>query len=147
MRLITGCYNKVKEECVRLFADSYYEFSFLYVPETERFREIDRFLYESRHTLRFENEYTGDVILDISEWNHKPLNLYFEAFMYFIKDNKDKYECALIVNERCSSEMREKVKEFFVDIKEIQMPVLHESKKVRFGFVIEKEKEVNNVRS
>ena len=147
MRLITGIYNKVKEECSRLFSESYFEFNFLHVPETERFREIDRFLYESRHTLRFENEYTGNVILDISAWNHKPLNSYFEAFMYFIKDNKDKYECALIVNERCSSEMCEKLKEFFGDIKEIQMPVLHESKKVRIGFFIDEGKEVTDVRS
>lgn len=147
MKLITGIYRKVKEECERIFSDGYFEFSFLYVPETEKFREIDRFLYESRHTLRFENEYTGNVILDISAWNHKPLNSYFEAFMYFLKDNKDKYECVLIINERCSSEMREKLKDFFGDIKEIQKPVLHESKRVRIGFVIDEEKEVNNVRS
>lgn len=147
MRLVTGIYSKVKEECARMFSDGYFEFSFLYVPETEKFREIDRFLYESRHTLRFKNEYSGNVILDVSEWNHKPLNSYFEAFLYFLKDNEDKYECALIVNERCSSEMREKLKEFFGDIKEIRMPVFHESKKVRIGFVIDEEKEVNNVRS
>jgi hypothetical protein len=67
--------------------------------------------------------------------------------MYFIKDNRDKYDCALIVNERCTSEIYEKLKEFFGEIKEIKMPVLHESKQVQIGFVIDKEKGVNNVRS
>ena len=41
MRLITGIYNKVKEECARMCSDGYFEFSFFYVNETERFREID----------------------------------------------------------------------------------------------------------
>ena len=63
--------------------------------------------------------------------------------MYFIKDNSDKYECILIINERCYSEMSEKLKEFFGDIKEIQILVLHESKKVRIGFVVDEEKEVS----
>lgn len=147
MRLITGIYSKVKEACDGMFPYGYFEFSFLYVPRTERFREIDRFLYESRHILRFENEYTGGVILDISEWNHKPLNSYFEAFMYFLKDNEKKYECILISDDRCSNEMQKKLKEFFGAIKETQMPVMAEPKKMRIGFISDDEREVNDVRS
>ena len=57
--------------------------------------------------------------------------------MYFIKDNKEKYDCFLILNERCSSEMKEKLREFFGDIKEIQMPLPHEPNNGQIGFVIE----------
>lgn len=147
MKLITGNYKKVKSECDRIFSTGYFDFNFLYVSEAEKFREIDRFLYESRHTLRFENEYIGNIVIDISEWNHKPLNSYFEAFMYFIKDNKAKYECILIVNERCTTELHDKLKGFFDTIKEIQLPVLNEPRKIRIGFAVNEEKEVNNVRS
>ena len=146
MILITGDYNKIKSECEKIYQTGFFDFNFLYVSESERFREIDRFLFESRHTLRFENEYKGNVVIDISEWNNMIINTYFEAFMYFIKDNKNKYDCVFILNERCSKDMREKLKDFFGEVKEVQMPALNEKKKNRIGFVLDDGKEVNNVR-
>jgi len=147
MKLLTGHYTQVKEACIRMFADGYFDFHFLYVPETERFRELDRFLYESRHTLRFHNEYSGNVILDITEWNRKPPNGYFEAFMYYLRDHKDQYNCALIVSERCSKELLAKLREILKDIEEVQMPVLQEQKRMHIGFIPEESHEVNHVRS
>lgn len=146
MTLITGAYPKVKKECEGMFADGYFEFSFLYTHESERFREIDRFLYESRHTLRFENEYIGNVVLDISEWNRKPLNSYFEAFMYFLKDNKNKYNCVMIAND-CSDGLREKLRAFFGEIKEIQISVSKKPEKIQIGFALDERKEGKDVRS
>ena len=137
MKLITGIYSKVKDECNKIFSDGYFDFNFLYVSENEKFMEIDRFLYESRHTLRFKNEYHGNVVIDISEWNQKPFNAYFEAFMYFIKDNKDKYECIMIVNEYCSTELHTKLKSFFHNIQELKLPGLYEQKRRKIGFVID----------
>lgn len=139
MKLFTGLYAKIKEVCNALFADGYFEFQFLYVPDGTRFQELNRFLYESRHTLRFENEYTGNLVLDLSEWNHKPLNHHFEAFLYYLKDNRHKYNCALIVNGHCSDELRETLQRFFDNLTEIQQGVPEEPKKIRIGFTTEKE--------
>lgn len=141
--LITGIYEKVKEECNKIFSTSqYFDFNLFYVPETDKFREIDRFLYDSRHMLRYENEYTGNVIVDISEWNNNTINIYFEAFMYFLKDNNAKYRCILIADDRCSEELMDKLKLFFSELKEIQLPVKTEKKPAQIGFVINDEKEM-----
>lgn len=136
MFLVTGNYTKVKHECERIFPTGFFDFNFLYVDNPERFRELDRFLYESRHTLRFENEYTGNVVIDISEWNHRSTNTYFDAFMYFLKDNKNKYTCTFISNERCSDELIKKLKGFFGEIKEVQLPMPEEERKSRIGFIV-----------
>ena len=90
MYLVQGKYSEAIAKCQKILDGNYFEFEFLYTDESERFREIDRFLYESRHTLRFENEYRGNVVIDISDWNEKT-NSYFDAFMYFLKDNAAKY--------------------------------------------------------
>lgn len=75
MYLVQGKYSEAIAKCQKILDDDYFEFEFLYTDESERFREIDRFLYESRHTLRFENEYRGNVVIDISGWSEKT-NLY-----------------------------------------------------------------------
>lgn len=132
MYLVQGKYSEAIAKCKKILDDDYFEFEFLYTDESERFREIDRFLYESRHTLRFENEYRGNVVIDISGWSEKT-NLYFDAFMYFLKDNKDKYCCVFISDKRCSNETLEKLNDFF-EIDEIKLD-LYEEKKIRIGFV------------
>lgn len=139
--LITGMYEKVKEECNRIFSTSqYFDFNLFYVPETDRFREIDRFLYDSKHMLRYENEYTGNVIVDISEWNRNFINTYFDSFMYFLKDNITKYKCILIADDRCSDALMKKLKLFFSELKEIQLPIRTEKKQTQIGFAINDER-------
>ena len=65
---------------------------------------------------------------------------------YFIKDNKQKYDCVFIINQRATKETLEKLKYFFPDIKEIQMTSSNEAKKNRIGFIVNDIKEeINNV--
>ena len=136
MDIITGTYEKVKDVCKGIYPQGFFDFNFVYVSESERLREIDRFLYESKQTLRFENEYSGAVVIDVSEWNHR-INSYFEAFMYFIKDNAEKYDCVLILNERCSADMTDKLKSVFGEASEKKLPLQNEKKKNRIGFAVE----------
>lgn len=141
MYLVQGKYSETIKKCQEMFDDDYFEFEFLYTDESERFREIDRFLYESRHTLRFENEYKGNVVIDISGWNEKT-NLYFDAFMYFLKDNMDKYFCILISNKKCPDKTIEKLNDLF-DIEEMCLSLPEEKKKVKIGFVDDERSEIN----
>lgn len=141
MYLVQGKYSEAIAKCQKILDDDYFEFEFLYTDESERFREIDRFLYESRHTLRFENEYRGNVVIDISGWNKKH-NMYFDAFMYFLKDNADKYCCVLISNKKCSGKTIEKLNDLFT-IEEICLSLPEEKKKVKIGFIDDERSDIN----
>lgn len=141
MYLVQGKYSETIKKCQKILDGDYFEFEFLYMDESLRFREIDRFLYESRHTLRFENEYRGNVVIDISDWNEK-INLYFDAFMYFLKDNADKYCCVLISNKKCSDKTIEKLNDLFT-IEEICLSLPEEKKTVKIGFVDNERIDIN----
>lgn len=141
MYLVQGKYSEAIAKCQKILDGNYFEFEFLYTDESERFREIDRFLYESRHTLRFENEYRGNVVIDISDWNEKT-NSYFDAFMYFLKDNAAKYCCVFISNKKCSDKTIEKFNDLFI-IEEICLSLPEEKKKVKIGFVDNERSEIN----
>lgn len=146
MFLIQGEYKKSINYCKDLFNSNFFEFELPFVPENNRFREIDRFLYESRHTLRFTNEYIGNVVVDISDWNGSEINNYFEAFMFFLKDNSKKYKCALIINERCHNNLLIKLKEFF-DLREVELELPPKKQVNKIGFAIDENKGCpNNVR-
>ena len=135
MYLVQGNYCKVKEYCSKMFGDSFFEFDFVYVDETERFREIDRFLYESRHTLRFQNEYEGNVIINLTEWNDKAVNAYFEAFMYFIKDNADKYNCIFIADEKCEDRLIDKISSMF-ELECVEIEIEAKTSMPKIGFAV-----------
>lgn len=141
MYLVQGKYFETIKKCKKMLDDDYFEFELIYTDESERFREIDRFLYESRHTLRFENEYRGNVVIDISGWSEKN-NSYFDAFMYFLKDNMDKYCCVLISNKKCSDKTIEKLNDLFT-IEEMCLSLPEEKKKVKIGFVDDERSEIN----
>lgn len=99
----------------------YFEFAFSYVDQNERFREIDRFLWESKHCLRFKNEYTGNVVIELSGWNTKSLyefNEYFDAFMYFIKSKNGKLNTLFFVTGECSKNLYDQLSKHF-DLKVI----------------------------
>lgn len=145
MYLIQGKYMDAIERCHKELNGDYFEFEFLYAAETERFREIDRFLYESRHTLRFENEYEGNVVIDISNWCKKQ-NSYFDAFMYFLKDNADKYNCIFICNRKCPKDIIDIMSELF-ELEEICLNLPEDAKKERIGFAVNEEMRNTDVRS
>ena len=143
--LIQGKYEKVKTFYEKNMAKKYFEFQLAYVSQNEVFREIDRFLWESRHQMtRFKNNYQGPVLIDLSCWNENELNIYFEAFMFFLKDNGF-YECTFMIQEECCKELLEKLKEFF-EISVTSLNIEKKAKKMTIGFVVT-EKEIENVRS
>lgn len=69
-------YEAIKNKIEPAFLNDFFEFYFPYVERTERFREIYRFLYESKSTKRYLNEYSVKIILNITEWsNNEYINM------------------------------------------------------------------------
>lgn len=126
MYLIQGSYEKAIEYC-QVNQKSFFEFEFCYTPMDERFRELDRFLWESRHQMtRYKNCYKGKVVINITSWNQHYPNGYFDAFMYYLK-SKSYYDVTLIIEEKCSINLLEKLKAFF----EIDVVTLDKDKSVQ----------------
>ena len=105
MVVIQGDYENAIRYCDKITDGAFFEFDFSYVDLNERFRELDRFIWESKHTLRFQNEYRGNVIVELSGWNDKSeyeFNEYFDAFMYYLKSKGNMLNVAFFVNGKCS---------------------------------------------
>lgn len=105
MVVIQGNYENAIRYCDFITGGEYFEFVFPYVEQEERFRELDRFLWESKHCFRFQNEYSGNVLVELSGWNDKSkydFNEYFDAFMYFLRNKADKLNVTFFVNGKCS---------------------------------------------
>lgn len=144
MYLLQGDYKKVKGFCNDLFTNGYFEFEFSYVSENERFREIDRYLWESRHECtRFKNRYEGDIVIGLNEWNKNDPNKYFDAFMYFIKDcQKFTHSCILFVEDYVSESLLTSLKKHFdIITKEMGLDVKENKSKRKIGFYIENNEE------
>lgn len=116
MVIIQGNYENAISHCKLITDGKYFEFVFPYVEREERFRELDRFIWESKHCLRFKNEYSGNVLIELSEWNEKSkyeFNEYFDAFMYYLRSKADKLRVIFFVNGKCSEILFEKLSEHF----------------------------------
>lgn len=86
MKIIQGEYRKSKEYILKELNDDYFEFNLPYVDENSVFKEINRFNDESKKCTRFKNKFSGNVVVNLSEWVNNPINEYFNAFMYFLVD-------------------------------------------------------------
>lgn len=116
MNVIQGKYETIINYFEEMKPGEYFEFTFSYVSREERFRELDRFLWESKHLLRFRNEYSGDVIIDMTQWNNRneyDYNEYFDAFMFFLKSRKATIIPAFIVNGKCSGVLFAQLGKFY----------------------------------
>lgn len=144
MKILSGDRKKSFDYCDRVFNKDYFTFSFMYVEKGERFSEIDRFLDESIKKTRFSNEYKGNVVIDLSEWNESDdFNRFFNAFMYFIKDKTEVYKtyaCIFVSDTPCSENLLAAMNKFF-SIREISMSGEQRSKKRKIGFDITESKE------
>ncbi|MBE6741096.1 MAG: hypothetical protein E7570_02225 [Ruminococcaceae bacterium] len=149
MKIITGTYENLKFACQKEFRNDYFDFCFSFVDESTKFYEINRFLYESKHTRRFVNRYEGNVTIDISEWNNKRFtNKYFDAFMYFIKDTSSYNNYIFIADKQLNSEIEKKLSEFFyINIVELESTKPDSGKTIGFVAPNEKEDKGNHVRS
>lgn len=114
MELIQAKYEKALQYCKSKMNRKYFEFHFSYVPMNERFRELDRFIWEAKHQCtRYKNRYLGDIVIDISEWSDKEPNEYFHAFLYYIKDVYNEQKCIFISERVCEKSITEKMQEHF----------------------------------
>ncbi|MBR0113000.1 MAG: hypothetical protein IJM02_04565 [Clostridia bacterium] len=121
--LIQGDYDRAIGLCDKAFG-KYFEFCFCYVSELEKFRELDRFIWESRHCMRFQNEYTGEAVIDISDWNNREqyeLNDYFDAFLFYLKSKREKIHCTFLTDGYCSQPLQEKIEEFFGNVRTVDL--------------------------
>lgn len=139
MKLILTDYANALTKCSELLGTDYFVFSLSYI-EDRPFREIDRFLWESRHEkCRFSNRYTGPVCIDLTEWSGKMPNLYFDAFSYFLKDLGSDCPTVLISEKRLSEPLRSRLERFF----ELEVTNLLESKGKEeprvIGFAVQEE--------
>lgn len=135
INLILGKYELAISYYRQQMHEDCFEFHFTYVPRDERFRELDRFIWESRHTkTRFKNKYAGPVLIDITEWNFEIPNDYFTAFMFYLKDNPD-LECTFLAENEISSILLQKLSAFF-EVNVIKLET-RETVHTNIGFYIE----------
>lgn len=70
--IIQGDYAKITTRLSKTFKNEYFDFNFSFTDENEVFREINRFIWESKHLMtRFKNRYYGSVAISLSEWNNE----------------------------------------------------------------------------
>lgn len=137
MKLVIARYERARSWCKDYFGSDYFEFSFSYTSLNDRFREIDRFLWESRHgKTRFLNNYCGPVVIDITEWSNAAPNDYFDAFMFFLKDLSISCPIAMISDEICEERIVARLRRFFqLDITDmLEKNVEHKPRKIGFSF-------------
>ncbi len=139
INLLQGKYEIAKKHYADATMTDFFEFDLSYVPKNEHFRELDRFLWESKHTMtRFKNRYDGPVLINLTSWNSKEVNEYFEAFMYFLKDSPG-LKCTFIVENKCNEQLLENLESFF-EIKVMELTEVKEKEpKRKIGFIIEEE--------
>lgn len=140
MQLILANFEDARARCEDRFRDGYFEFCFSFSSERERFREIDRFLWESRHErTRFENRYVGPTVINITEWSDAAPNELFDAFLYFCKDISEQSEVILVSERPCNDSIISRLKEFFE--LEITDTLEHREKTVsrKIGFAVKEE--------
>lgn len=108
MELIQGEYIKIKQYLHKKKKCFPFEFALPFIEEGQTFREINRFLDESKRLAHFKNQYTGGAIIDVTEWCEKPINTYFTAFLYFLFDRElaSKQNKHIFISEKiCSKEL------------------------------------------
>lgn len=138
-----------EETCIaRCSADAQGEpfvFNLPYVPLSEHFREINRFLWESRHQLtRFCNNYEGNVIVDVTAWNQASVNEYFDAFLYFLKDREESLHCTFISEVDFSDAVCDRISRLF-PTKTVRFDSGSGRKPAaRIGFAVDEREERNN---
>lgn len=134
--IIQGDYAKITAKLSRTFKDIYFDFNFSFTDENEVFKEINRFVWESKHLMtRFKNRYYGPVAISLSEWNGELLSGYFDSFMYFIKDTFPDDKICFYVESQIEDELLNRIELFFPKANLIDLLICKKQEK-RIGFVI-----------
>ncbi len=140
MVVIQGTYEDIIHYYESTTVGTYFEFTFSFVGHNEIFRELDRFLWESKHVLRFQNTYVGNVLIELSGWNQKAdsdFNEYFDAFMYFLKSKCNALQVTFFAEGQCSKSLYDHLKNHFdihlIDPEKGEVKI-HEVHHTRIGF-------------
>lgn len=126
MDLIQGEYIKIKQYLHKKNQCFSFEFSLPFVEEGQTFREINRFLDESKRLAHFKNQYIGGAIIDVTEWCEKPINSYFTAFLYFLFDRElaSKQNKHVFISEKiCSKELTNAIADIFGAVNTVDLGV------------------------
>ena len=116
MVVIQGTYEDIIHYYEATTVGTYFEFTFSFVGQNEIFRELDRFLWESKHVLRFQNTYEGNVLIELSGWNQKAdsdFNEYFDAFMYFLRSKCNVLHVTFFAEGQCSKSLYDHLDKHF----------------------------------
>lgn len=141
-KLVQGEYKKTKEYIFNFFKTDYFEFYFPYIKEDSVFKEINRFNDESKKLTRFKNKYSGNTVVDLTEWIDKPINEYFIAFMYFLVDRTLEFGNSKLVfkcEKICPHELLSSIEDYFerkVQLIDLGIKTKDKYKKV-IGFITE----------
>ena len=137
MELIQGEYIKIKQYLNKKKQCVSFEFAIPFVEEGQTFREINRFLDESKRLAHFKNQYIGGAIIDVTEWCEKPINSYFTAFLYFLFDRElvSKQNIHVFISEKiCSKELTHAIADIFGTVNTVDLGVKNRYK-TPIGFV------------
>lgn len=131
MELIQGEYIKIKQYLHKKKQCVSFEFAIPFVEEGQTFREINRFLDESKRLAHFKNQYIGGAIIDVTEWCEKPINSYFTAFLYFLFDRelaskRNKY--VFISEKNCTKELTNAIADIFGAVNTVDLGVKYDHK-------------------
>ncbi len=134
--IIQGDYAKITTRLSKTFKNEYFDFNFSFTDENEVFREINRFIWESKHLMtRFKNRYYGSVAISLSEWNNETPNGYFDSFMFFMKDMFPEDKICFYVESQIRDELLIRIKLFFPNTKIIDL-LINKKPERRIGFAI-----------
>lgn len=134
--IIQGDYAKITARLSKTFKNEYFDFNFSFTDENEAFKEINRFIWESKHLMtRFKNRYYGSVAISLSEWNNEMPNCYFDSFMYFMKDMFPEEKICFYVESQIRDELLIRIKMFFPNTKIIDL-LINKKPERKIGFAI-----------
>lgn len=142
MKLVQGDFRKTREYIYTALKGHYFEFDFPYIDENAVFREINRFNDESKSLTRFKNKYTGNVVVDLTDWVDKTINEYFSAFMYYLVDRTLEFKNSKLIftsEKICPHEFLIIIENYFDNkVQLIDLGVkTKDTKKSSIGFIID----------
>ena len=142
MKLVQGDFRKTREYVYTALKGHYFEFDFPYIDENAVFREINRFNDESKKLTRFKNKYTGNVVVDLTDWVDKTINEYFSSCMQYLVHITLEFKNSKLIftsEKICPHEFLTTIEDYFDNkIQVIDLGVkTKDTKKSSIGFIID----------
>ena len=136
LKLICGSYSDCIGYCKTHSKSEPFIFKLAYADDNMPFKELNRFVWESRHRYtRFKNRYSGNAVIDMSDWTNERANDKLYAFLYFLKDREELISCVFISENECGRSFCEAVERLF-DFERVNLPsmIKNATRAKRIGF-------------